>query len=144
MKWSLLTVVLLAGCASVAQKQNPDQIMRIEFSSLTRGYQELVTFTSDSVKFSRTQAGKPKIAEAHAIKKNDWQDLLKVVQKITLSEIPELKSPTMKRSFDGARHSTITIITDSNQTYIHSFDDENPHEKLKALMSAIIKKRGKQ
>ena len=142
MKWSLLAVVLLAGCASVAQ--NSEHIMRIEFSTLTRGYQELVTFTSDSVKFSRTQAGKPKIAEAHVIKKNDWQELLKVVQKITLSEIPELKSPTMKRSFDGARHSTITIITDSNQTYIHSFDDENPHEKLQALMKVIIKKRGKK
>src|SRR5258705_13264056 len=113
MKWSLLAVVLLAGCASVAQKQNSDHIMRIEFSSLTRGYQELVTFTSDSVKFSRTRAGQPKIAEAHALKKNDWQEILKTVQKITLSEIPELKSPTMKRSFDGARHSTITITTDA-------------------------------
>ena len=141
MKWSLLAIILLVGCASVAQ--NSDHIMRIEFSSLTRGYLELVTFTNDSVKFSRTQAGHPKIAKAQALKKNDWQELVKAVQKITLSEVPELKSPTMKRSFDGARHSTITIITDSNQTYIHSFDDENPHEKLKALMNVIIKKRGK-
>lgn len=123
--------------------QNQEHIMRIEFSSLTRGYQEHITFTSDSMKYSRVQAGHPKVAKARALKKSEWEDLLKVVQKIDLKEMSELKSPTMKRSFDGAKHSTISVITDSNQTFSHLFDDENPHEKLKGLMSAIVKKRGK-
>jgi hypothetical protein len=144
MKWSLLAVVLLVGCASAAQQPNSDHIMCIEFSSLTRGYQEYVLFTSDSMKYTRTQAGHTKISKARELKKSEWKDLLKVAQKINLKEIPELKSPTMKRAHDGARHSTITIITDSNQTYIHTFDDENPHEKLKALMNVIAEKRGKQ
>ncbi len=142
MKTIILGAILVAGYAVNAQNQN--HIMRIEFSSLTRGYHELVIITSDSLKFSRTQASQPKVAKAHALKKNDWNDLVKALEKVTLSEIPELKSPTMKRSFDGARHSTITIATDSKQTYIHSFDDENPHEKLKSLMSVIVKKRGKR
>jgi hypothetical protein len=141
MKWCFVAVILIVGCASVAQ--HSDHIMRIEFSSLTRGYQEHIVITSDSVKYSRVQAGHPKVARSHAIKKSEWEDLLKIVQKIDLKEMSELKSPTMKRSFDGARHSTISVITDSNQTFRHLFDDENPHEKLKALMSAIVKKREK-
>jgi hypothetical protein len=141
MKSILFSSILLASC--IAMSQNQEHIIRIEFSSLTRGYQEHVAFTRDSMKYSRVQAGRPKVAEARVFKKSEWEDLIKVAQKINLKEIQELKSPTMKRSFDGAKHSTITIITDSNQSYSHLFDDENPHAKLKALMGAIIKKRGK-
>jgi hypothetical protein len=143
MKWNLLAVIFLSGCSSLAQKQNSDHIKCIEFSSVTRGYQELITITSDSLKFSCKQAGQQKIARASALKKSDWDELLNALNKVTLSEIPALKSPTMKRASDAARHSTITITTDSNQTFVHSFDDENPHEKLKALMRVILRKRGK-
>ncbi len=141
MKSILLISILMAGYSVVSQNQ--ENIARIEFSSLTRGYQEHVVFTVDSMKHTRVQAGHPKVSNARELKKSEWHDILKVVHKINLKEVPELKSPTMKRSFDGARHSTITITTNSNQTYIHSFDDENPHEKLKALMGVILKKRGK-
>ena len=139
MKSILLASILMAGYSAVSQNQ--EQIARIEFSSLTRGYQEHVVFTIDSMKHTRTHAGHPKVSKARALKKSEWEDMLKIAHKIDLKGMSELKSPTMKRSFDGARHSTITVTTNSNQSYSHSFDDENPHEKLKGLMRIIVKQR---
>jgi hypothetical protein len=35
-------------------------------------------------------------------------------------------------------HSTITITTKSGEQFTHSFDDDDPHEKLKPLMREIL------
>ena len=126
---SILFFFLLTGYTAVAQ--NEHRITRIEFSSLTRGHQESIVFSVDSVKImvnSKTGA-KP-------LKKKDWGQLLNSLKSVVLPDIDGLKSPTMKRAHDGARHSAITIVTQS-KTYSHGFDDENPHDKLKPLMKVI-------
>jgi hypothetical protein len=56
--------------------------------------------------------------------------------------MPDLPSPTSKRAFDGARHSTITIETTLGKSYTHSFDDKNPHPGLMELMEAIVQIAG--
>ena len=137
MKFSLL--ILLASCSTIAQ--NSSDIIRIEFTSLTRGYQETIIITNDSIKVSKAQAREAKIDNARVLKKEEWTDLMKALQKVTLSEISELKSPTMKRAYDGARHSTITITTKTNQVYTHTFDNEEPHQMLMPLMKVLQKKR---
>jgi hypothetical protein len=119
-----------------ACSQNTDAIVKVEFSSLTRGYQELVIITKDSV--SQSVNGRGESSEnAIAIKAIEWDCIIKAFKKVSLQSIPELQSPTMKRSYDGALHSTITITTASGQQFIHSFDDDEPHEKLKPLMREI-------
>ena len=135
MKAVLLLSLVILGCASVAQ--NSGDIIRIKFSSLTRGYQELVSITSDSIKISHSQAGAEKIEKVRALKKDEWTEVVKSLQKVTLSEINALESPTNKRTYDGARHSTFTITTKSNQVFTHSFDNEEPHQKLVPLMNII-------
>jgi hypothetical protein len=137
MKFSLL--ILLASCSSVAQ--NSSDIVRIEFTSLTRGYHETVIITNNSLKISKSQVSEPKIDKARMLKKEEWADIVKALQKVTLAEVSELKSPTMKRAYDGARHSTITITTKTNQVYAHTFDDQEPHQMLMPLMKALQKKR---
>jgi hypothetical protein len=71
----------------------------------------------------------------------EWEELIKGIARISLAEIPELQSPTSRRSFDGARHSTIEIYTREGKSYTHSFDDENPNEKLEPLMEIISRMR---
>jgi hypothetical protein len=118
--------------------QNTDKVVRIEFNSLTRGFQETVVITADSaVRAVNPRNGLP-FTKAKAIKKRDWECLQKTINKISLSEISRLESPTMKRAYDGALHSTITITTKSGEQFTHSFDDDDPHEKLKPLMREIL------
>ncbi|MBI1767388.1 MAG: hypothetical protein HY015_04475 [Bacteroidetes bacterium] len=124
---SILVFLWLTSYTILAQKTA--DIVRIEFSSLTRGYQELVVITADSLKATTPTQHK-------AIKNKDWTGVIKSLYGVHLNDIEGLKSPTMKRAYDGARHSTITIITKSGK-YSHSFDDEDPHEKLKPLMKVI-------
>jgi len=139
MKQWFLIMWLLFGCASVAQ--NSGEIVRIEFSSVSRGYQELVSITADSIKISKSQFGHPAVSKTQVFTNEEWTDVLKSLQNVALKEVNALESPTMKRAYDGARHSTITITTNSSQSYSHTFDDENPHQKLTPLMRIIEKKK---
>ena len=129
---SLLLILSLTSNTIPAQKTG--DILRIEFNSLTRGYQQLVVITADSIKISTHARG---TEENKSIKNKDWIHIIKPLKNVSLSDIAELKSPTMKRAYDGARHSTITITTKS-ETYSHSFDDEDPHDKLKPLLKIIL------
>jgi len=67
----------------------------------------------------------------------EWKNLCHSFGDVFIAGIPYLESPTMNRSFDGARTSTITISLKDGKTYGHSFDNENPNPKLQKLMDAI-------
>ena len=142
MKISLLLWCVIVGCASVAQQSS--DVIRVEFSSLARGYQELLVMTSDSIQYSKTEMRQQPVNKPGKMTNEAWAEVIKSLQQVSLTEVPELESPSMKRTYDGARHSTITITTKSNQTYTHSFDDEDPHQKLKQLMKQIQKVRSKK
>jgi hypothetical protein len=72
----------------------------------------------------------------------EWDELLKAASQLKLTEVSTLPSPTNRRAFDGARHSTLVISTNDGQSYTHSFDDENPHEHLRNLMDVVKKTAG--
>lgn len=132
----LTLALLLLAMPSFAQKKN--DTIKVEFSSITRGQQEFVVITPDSIKMTSSKQK----AVARALEKKEWLAIIYTINKLELSSVSTLKSPTMKRAYDGARHSTITITTQS-QSYAHAFDDENPHEKLKPLLKIIVDKKKK-
>lgn len=131
-------VLFTIGCASIAKKTN--EVIRIEFSSLTRGHSRSIIFTKDSV-ISSAEGRNASPKNGMRIKPEEWQRLTGSLKNLSVNEIADLPSPTMKRAYDGAMHSTLMITTSDNKTFSHSFDDEDPHEKLKPLMQAIIELR---
>jgi hypothetical protein len=136
-KYIFLFLAGLVGCAVHPQKTN--QVVKVEFTSLTRGgVIKQIVISKDSV-ITSTSEGRG--AELQTIKKSisekDWQLVIGSLKELTLSEVPDLKSPTLKRAYDGALHSTISITTNEAIVVEHSFDDEQPHEKLKLLMKQI-------
>jgi hypothetical protein len=137
LKYFFLIVIAFAGCAGYSQKAN--DIVKIEFTSLTRGYNKQIIVTKDSVITVATGRGSEEQNKKVKLSSKEWERVVAAVQGITLSEVPDLKSPTEKRMYDGARHSTITISTSTGMAVSHSFDDEMPHEKLQKLMKEITK-----
>lgn len=135
MKSIFILPFLIFSCITV-RPQTPHDIVRVEFVSLTRGYYEKVVFTKDSVGMTQNR---DTITSFRIIKEEEWKELIGTLDQVALSEIPRLKSPTMKRAYDGALHSSITITTSDGQTWRHGFDDENPNEKLQPLMGVILK-----
>ncbi|MFZ6011753.1 MAG: hypothetical protein ACOYXT_15530 [Bacteroidota bacterium] len=133
----LLPVGITTQCQSTRQQQSAD-IAQIEFNTLTRGFNKNIRFTPDSI-VAAVSGREGDSSDKRAIEKNQWQSLISTLKTLPLTDIPGLKSPSMKRAYDGARHSTISVKLKNGETFIHSFDDEQPAPELQNLMEAIIK-----
>lgn len=124
---------------TVAQCQTAGAISKIEFTTLTRGYKKQVFISRDSV----IEIVDGRQEENGVVKRKlnieEWDALIKGLENVILKEIPTLQSPTAQRTFDGARHSSIRITDADGKAWEHSFDNENPHEKLKPFMDGIVK-----
>jgi hypothetical protein len=113
-------------------------IAQIEFTTYTRGYHKTITITQREIVIAEQK--KDDANERVTTKKNKkeiWNKMIASLHDVSLSEIPSLASPTMKRASDAARSSTITLTTKNGNKFSHSFDNENSNEKLKPLMMLI-------
>jgi hypothetical protein len=134
----LFKAILAIGCA--AHSQHSSEILSIQFNSIARGgYSKEITLTRDSIiyNFTEGRGTKPETTRA-AMKAEDWNRLMKSLQSVNMMTISELISPTQKRAYDGAHHSSFTFITSAGATVSHSFDDEVPHQSLQPLMDTLL------
>lgn len=122
-----------------AYGQTTKDVKQIEFSTSTRGSYKQIIFTPREMMISEENrtSSKGEQRENRKLKSAEWKNLSAALKGVSIAGIPELQSPTMKRSFDGARTSTITITTKKGETFAHSFDNEDPNEQLQKLMAAI-------
>jgi hypothetical protein len=125
--------------------QTKDQISRIEFNSGTRTYREQIIISKDSLIVIKEdfKKDKPPLTSRTATGKDEWSGIIESLEEVELSQINDLKSPTMKRSYDGAAHGSLIITTSDGHSWKHGFDDDDPHEKFKPLMKEIRKISGK-
>lgn len=119
--------------------QEPDKIVQIEFTTMSRGgHREYVKIEPNCVTI---EVVKMRGTESDVRKKsltiNQWQRIINTLDNVALTDIPNMESPTMKRAFDGAFHSELTITTMNEQNYRHHFDDLDPHESLSKLMKLV-------
>lgn len=133
-KWFLGCWLLLGAVA--VRCQSVPAVQRIEYISMTRGYEKRVVMTPDSL-YHQVQGRGTAVDEKGLLPKGGWAQLKDAYTGVKPAELPSLPSPTMKRAYDGAMHSSITLYTSDGQAYTHSFDDEDPNDQLKKLMRAI-------
>ena len=131
-------MLILAASGNIAKCQSAD-VHQIEFSKETRGYQEHIRITADSLNIYAEDAvrGNKSTNESRKLEAQEWTSLVAALEHVKLSELDKLASPTMKRASDAAMHSTITITTKNGQTFSHGFDDDNPHKILQPLVKSI-------
>jgi len=130
-----LLTILLMGLSAVTEAQ----ISRIEFNSVTRGFQKNVIITADSV--VESVDGRQQSQNKLVKRKNDptdWSNLLKTLSDVDIAQLSKLEPPSRRSAFDGARQSTIKITDTNGNNYSHTFDDENPNDRLKPLMDEIL------
>jgi hypothetical protein len=130
-------IIFFVGASFQLFGQTAD-VKKIEFITLTRGANEKVLITKDCVSIVRQgRTDEKEINAKMKLQKGDWQMLLNSIEDISLTEVPAYQAPTNKRAYDGAWHSSITITTKDEQSFGHSFDNEDPNEKLQVLMKRI-------
>lgn len=138
-KTILFLIFQVLQITSIQAQRQPD-VVKIEFSTMTRGAHESVWITKDSVRIEKkTMSSEAELKSGRRLKPKEWTNILNTLENVSLQDIPALKSPTKDRAFDGAYHSNIVITTKGGQSFTHSFDNEDPNEKLQLLMLAIRK-----
>lgn len=144
----LITCIILLSCLSLQTQcqtkpagtsSREPVITKVEFTTLTRGQKKEVFISADSVVEVSESLANNHAVTRKKIEDRQWEALLATVKGAKLEEIPNLPSPTNRRAFDGARHSSIKIITSDGRDFTHAFDDENPHQMLQPMMDEIIK-----
>jgi hypothetical protein len=132
----LLSIILLT---IDAKAQTLRDIRQIEFYTSTRGSYKQIILTPKAMTINEENRTSSKGAERQnkKLKSSEWKNLCNTLKETSIAGIPDLNSPTMKRAFDGARTSTITISTKDGKTWSHSFDNEEPNQQLQKLMDAI-------
>ena len=134
-----LSLLFLIVFLSHVVAQQKSSIKSIEFSKVSRGYEQRVNITSDSLHIwiDDHRSGRIPVTEKKQVTADDWTSLLSTANGIDLKQFSSLPSPTMKRAVDAAMHSTITIVTTDGLSYSHGFDDENPHVQGLPLLKKI-------
>lgn len=129
-----LTLFLGKGCENTKAQEIDTAI--IEYIANTRGFYQKIVVEKQQVSITkeRNQQDKPvatKISDA------DWNELNNLFQDLNLDEIPDLKSPTEKRFYDGAAIANLKITYKGKIYESKSFDHGFPPVEIKKLVNKI-------
>lgn len=141
-----LSIGLLLVCCTLLWAQSKMEIKQIEFSKISRGYEEHVRIKADSVHvfIHDLRGDKAPVNFSRMTEEAEWVGLMEILKSIKVNEIETLPSPSMKRASDGAMHGTLTLTEKTGKSYSHGFDDENPHDSLKPLLKAVREISGRR
>ena len=68
----------------------------------------------------------------------DWEALNKMLNDVNIKTFQKLKAPTDKRLFDGAAHTTLSLLKDDVVIITPSFDEGHPPEEIKDLVNKVL------
>jgi hypothetical protein len=128
----LLASLLSKGCNSQDQIDMKSAVL--VYTATSRGFFQKITIKNQEVFVSKDRNA---IEEGKGVKipDSDWKELVANFQAINLEEIPNLKSPTEKRFYDGAAIANLKI-TFKDKTYeSQSFDHGFPPAAIEKLVN---------
>ena len=138
MKNNTIIIVFVLVFGMAARCQPGKHVNQIELSKMSRGYEEHIQFTADSLHvWIENNRGEQGVDRTRKLTVQEWTSLIDLTNEIKLTDLSALPSPTMKRATDAAMHSTITIHLADGRAYSHGYDDEDPHDIVKPLLKKI-------
>ena len=108
----------------------------ISYSTHTRGFfQELILKQNSLTEFKEYEKLNPISSDLNA---KNWSLCLKLLSEINLENLPNLKSPTNYRQYDGAPYAHLTIIQKGDTIQSNGFDHKYPPTEIKPLIEHIL------
>ncbi|UFH36184.1 hypothetical protein [Flavobacterium acetivorans] len=133
---SLLFLTLFLGNACENAKAQEIDAAIIEYVANTRGFYQKIVIKKQMITVSKDRNEHDK-AVPTKIANPDWDDLTTLFQEVNLDEIPDLKSPTEKRFYDGAAIANLKITYKGKTYESKSFDHGFPPVEIKKLVNKI-------
>jgi heat shock protein HslJ len=133
---TIIFIFLLTITAFAQVQVKKVNLKKIEFSSQTRGYQELIGIDKNSMDIKQT--GTTSREEHLKLSKKDWQIFKNIVQQIDLRKIDKLNPPSKGNLSDAGHASHFTITTSKGRYESIVFDNYNAPNELKPLLKKML------
>jgi len=133
---SLLFLTFFLGKSCDTENKQDIETAVIEYVANTRGFYQKITVQKQMYAVSKDRNSKEtgipkKISDAQ------WKKIIAAFQEVSLEELPNLKSPTEKRFYDGAAVANLKI-TFKGKTYESvAFDHGNPPVEIEKLVTIV-------
>ncbi|MGB0896993.1 MAG: hypothetical protein ACPGU9_07660 [Flavobacteriaceae bacterium] len=105
------------------------------YDSHTRGYHFTATVYNTYLTVTKTYNGKPETIE---VSPKDIEDLKTIISELSLQNINKHEAPTKKRHYDGAPHTTISVISNGEKFTSQTFDGGFPPKALEVLVNKVL------
>lgn len=125
----LLILLICFGCP---ETPNGYPIKELMYEAMTRG-----SYFSIHIKSNILTHKTHKDSKEISLNKKQLKDLDTVLKKIKYTEVSTLKAPSDKRLYDGAFTATITFTSKEGSFQSSAFDDDNPPQELKELVTLL-------
>lgn len=119
---------------SVNQAQDS---LKFTYEKMTRGFYEIIWVTSDSISFSNNIEDL-KDKKTYKCPKEDWNELLNLLQDFDIKTLPKLEAPTKMYEYDGAAMATLKVNTKNEEYKTPIFDDGYPPKAIEALVNKVL------
>jgi hypothetical protein len=132
----VIVILSMMALPLTAISQKSGTLLEIEFTTGTRGSQKTIRLTSDSIYIQKRGISGDEDFK-HALQKEEWQQLTKSLEGVSLSQLEQLEGPGDSRASDRAWYSYFSIRTPQKTYKSAHFDNQAPHKKLAPLMRQI-------
>ena len=136
-------IVLTTNCNSKktaltnnSENTSQQSEVTISYKAHTRGFfQELILKQNNFTEFNEFDKLN---AISNDLDPKDWEECIRLLRAINLKDLPNLKSPTNYRQYDGAPFAQLTVIRKGDTIQSSSFDHKYPPAELKPLVEHIL------
>ena len=130
----ILTIISLQGCAQNNHMLNNDTV--VEYTASTRGYFYKTTVTKNTITLTKDRSEIE--IEKIDCKKEQWDNIISLINDIEVEKIETFNPPTTKRQVDAAAHTNIAIKINDAIYQSQTFDSGSPPVELEPLVKAIL------
>ena len=110
--------------------------MKLVYEANTRGFYQKIVVQNQKFTVSKDRDGKD-VPAAQKISNSEWKKIIEAFQVVDLEAIPNLKSPTEKRFYDGAAIANLKITYQGKTYTTPAFDHGNPPVEIEKLVNKI-------
>lgn len=147
--FSLFAIIWFSECGEKTSPESSDKSIGTEnsmitiqddtiisYEATTRGFYEKIWVDKDSISVTsdRNAAEKSRFSTP----KGDWNELMKILNEINVSTLPDLEAPTSKSQYDGAAIATLIVQQNDLETKSNSFDHGQPPKSIEALVNKVL------
>ena len=134
--WHIILILFLIsdGCGDKSNQEEP--ITRIEYSAQSRGF--ILEILTDPTGYTVISKSVNNDTVRNPLTKDQWQSLVKALDPVDLSAIPDIKTKTDKMAVDKAAIASITIATKSATFTSAAFDHGTPPKVLLPIVNKLL------